>query len=90
LSPFFALRLAADLNINPGLVKSMLNQFTSFEQFYSLVDDAKAQTLKPVIDRGFEGGYTLPGSLPVRSLEYIRGTSPLLYQQVQASQVLGK
>ena len=57
--------LSVELNVNPGLIKTLLNQVSSYEQFYSLVDDAKAQGLEPVMASG--GSYNQ--SLNVRNLE---------------------
>ena len=62
--------LSAELNLNPGLIRTLLNQMTGFERFYANVNDIDALGPQAVTsDHG--GGLYSPW--PDRTLEYIRG-----------------
>ena len=67
------------LHINPGLMKTLLNQTTSFEQYFAIVDDAKAQGFSPVTDR--TASYIQ--LIYVRSLDYARGVMGVSPEQQQ-------
>ena len=62
--------LSETLDINPGLVRTLLNQITSFEQFYAIVDDARAQDFVPVPSLSDIPSYN--PQTPIRNLDYIQ------------------
>ena len=59
--------LSSTLNVNSGLIKTLLNQITSYEQFYANVDDARAQGFKPTITNNLLYYNQI---IPIRTLAY--------------------
>ncbi|MCL2044333.1 MAG: hypothetical protein FWG89_09355, partial [Treponema sp.] len=59
--------LSRDLGINPGLIKTLLNQMTGWERFFALINDADAQNLGAIIG----GSAPMYAKWDTRTLEFI-------------------
>jgi len=60
--------LSATLNINPGLVRTLLNQITTFERAFASVDDIRALGYDPTMNNL---GRPYAQQFPIRNLSYI-------------------
>jgi hypothetical protein len=63
--------LSMELNMNPGLIRTLLNHITTFERFYASRDDIQALDLVPVMTGVHIGTYV--SHTPARTVDFVRG-----------------